>query len=649
MSKSAKHKILIIDDEKSNIIALTDILENDYDVLALRDSRKALETAERHMPDVILLDIIMPEMDGHEVIAALKANKKTCDIPVIFITGLDSRDAEEAGLKLGAADYITKPFHPAIVKIRISNQIKIVEGDIIKKHEVMVRNTLNAMENILNSIDAAIYATVPDTGEILFLNTYMKKQFGIKGDEAIGKYCYKIFRQGFEKMCDFCPCYNLNNDPDATIVWDEYLPEMDIHVRHSDNYITWYDGRKVHLQHAVDITQLVKTMEKAQEASRAKSDFLANMSHEVRTPLNAIVGMTTVGKRTNDVDKKDYSFGKIEEASTHLLSILNDILDLAKIEASKLVLAQVEFNIAEMIERVLAVTGVTADYMNHTLSINIDKKIPSTIIGDDKRLAQIIMNLVSNAIKFTEKGGKIDVDVFWDENSDDQHNLRIEVTDDGIGISPENQTKLFEAFEQAETGTTRTYSGTGLGLTITKQIVEAMNGTIWVESELGKGSKFVATVRVTPGSGSTKAVKAGKTANDTNAEAITSDMFTGKLMLAVEDMASNRYVLTSLMEDSGLNIDCAVNGKEALDMFAADPDKYDIIFMDVRMPIMNGYEATQNIRALDIPKAKDVPIIALTANMFNDDIEKCIDAGMNGHLGKPIDVNKVMEVLKTYL
>jgi len=649
MSKSAKHKILIIDDEKSNIIALTDILENDYDVLALRDSRKALETAERHMPDVILLDIIMPEMDGHEVIAALKANKKTCDIPVIFITGLDSRDAEEAGLKLGAADYITKPFHPAIVKIRISNQIKIVEGDIIKKHEVMVRNTLNAMENILNSIDAAIYATVPDTGEILFLNTYMKKQFGIKGDEAIGKYCYKIFRQGFEKMCDFCPCYNLNNDPDATIVWDEYLPEMDIHVRHSDNYITWYDGRKVHLQHAVDITQLVKTMEKAQEASRAKSDFLANMSHEVRTPLNAIVGMTTVGKRTNDVDKKDYSFGKIEEASTHLLSILNDILDLAKIEASKLVLAQVEFNIAEMIERVLAVTGVTADYMNHTLSINIDKKIPSTIIGDDKRLAQIIMNLVSNAIKFTEKGGKIDVDVFWDENSDDQHNLRIEVTDDGIGISPENQTKLFEAFEQAETGTTRTYSGTGLGLTITKQIVEAMNGNIWVESELGKGSKFVATVRVTPGSGSTKAVKAGKTANDTNAEAITSDMFTGKLMLAVEDMASNRYVLTSLMEDSGLNIDCAVNGKEALDMFAADPDKYDIIFMDVRMPIMNGYEATQNIRALDIPKAKDVPIIALTANMFNDDIEKCIDAGMNGHLGKPIDVNKVMEVLKTYL
>ncbi|MCL2627970.1 MAG: response regulator [Oscillospiraceae bacterium] len=650
MNKTEKHKILVIDDEKSNIIELTDILEESYDVLAVRDSLKAQEIAERQLPDIILLDVIMPEMDGYEVIEALKKSPKTRDIPVIFITGLDSIDAEEKGLGLGAADYITKPFHTAIVRMRINNQIKILESDIIKKHEQMVSNTLSSMESILNSIDASIYATIPETGEILFLNTYMKKSFGIEGDEAIGKYCYKVFRHGFEKMCKFCPCYELNENPDKVVVWDEYITEMDIHVRHSDCYIKWYDGRTVHLQHAVDITELVKTNERAQAASRAKSEFLANMSHEIRTPLNAIVGMTTIGKREKDAERKNYSFSKIDEASTHLLGIVNDILDLAKIEASKLVLLQVEFDFREMINKVLAMAHVGSDERNQTIDVSIDEKIPATIIGDDQRLSQVVANLLSNAVKFTNNNGKIKLDVQLSGKTDDYCELRVDVTDNGIGISPESLEKLFGAFEQVETGTTRSYRGTGLGLAISKQIVEAMNGRIWAQSQLEKGSTFSFTVRVLQGTGSVEAVSENDAAaSDKDNVETESDLFTGKLMLAVEDMASNRYVLTTLLENSGLNIDCAVNGKEALDMFAADPDKYDIIFMDVRMPIMNGYEATECIRALDIAKAKKIPIIALTANVFSDDIEKCLKAGMNGHIGKPMDVGKVIEVLKKYL
>ena len=493
-----KHSVLIVDDEKSNIIELTDILEAEYDVFALKDSRKAVETALRINPNVILLDIVMPYMDGYEVITSLKRNKKTNSIPIIFITALDSIEAEEKGLSLGAADYITKPFHAAIVKMRISNQIKILEHDIIKKHEKLVSNTLSSMESILNSLNTSIYVTVPDTGELLFVNTHMRKGFGIEDLDITGKFCYELFRNDTDKMCSFCPCIRLKAEPDSIIVWDEYFPEIDLHMRHSDCLINWYDGRNVHLQHAVDITELVKASEKSLSASKAKSEFLANMSHEIRTPLNAIVGMTTVGKREKNTDKKDYSFGKIEEATNHLLVIFNDILDLAKIEAKKMELLHEEFKVSEMIDKVLAVSSVNADAKNQELIVNICKKVPSTVVGDNQRLSQVILNLLSNAIKFTANDGIVKLEVFLNEKTADYYVLRFEVTDNGIGIPAQYQSRLFDAFEQAESGTTRKYGGTGLGLAITKNIVEAMGGEIWVESESGKGAKFIFTVQLAP-------------------------------------------------------------------------------------------------------------------------------------------------------
>ena len=636
MSNLKKFCILIIDDEKSNIIELTDILEAEYNVLAIKDSKKALETAERQMPDLILLDIIMPDMDGYEVITALKNNRKTCDIPVIFITGLDSIDAEEKGLSLGAADYITKPFHTAIVKMRIKNQFKIIEH--------------SAINDILNSIDASIYATVPETGELLFVNTYMKKEFGIEDIDVIGEYCYKIFRNDLDDICDFCPCYQLDKDPDAFIVWEEYIPEREMHVRHSDCYINWHDGRKVHLQHAVDITELVKTTEKAQAASRAKSEFLANMSHEIRTPMNSIIGMTAIGRKATDIEEKDFSFDRIEEASSHLLGIINDILDLSRIEADKMELSNVDFNLLNMIDKVVTIVQVNADEKDQVITVTVDEKTPVRLTGDDRRLSQVITNLLYNAIKFSYDGGDIWMDVSVTEKTDDYCELRVDITDSGIGISPENQERLFDAFEQAETGTTRTYGGTGLGLAIAKRIVEAMGGRIWVKSDLGVGTKFSFTVRFACSLDDPDA-PAGNNGTKNNDDIDTADIhiLNGKGLLIVEDMASNRFILTSLLKESGMLIDCAVNGIEALDMFKAGPGKYDIILMDVRMPVMNGYEATRHIRALDIPNAKEIPIIAVTANAFTDDIDKCIDAGMNGHIGKPIDYENLIKVLKKYL
>ena len=511
---------------------------------------------------------------------------------------------------------------------------------------IIKNNSLKALENILNSLDASVYVTAPDTGELLFVNTHLKKLFNIEGDEAIGKYCYKIFRNNLER-CSFCPCLRLSKDSDETIVWEEYLPELGMYVRHSDCYIDWPDGRKVHLQHSIDITEMVRATDKAQAASKAKSDFLASMSHEMRTPMNAIVGITAIGKKAKDIEGKKYALNKIEEASSHLLGVINDILDMAKIEANKLELAPVQYHFEKMLQKVLTVINFRADERQQVLIVNIDYKIPRLVVGDDQRMAQVITNLLSNAVKFSYEGGEICLNASLASETDDHCELLIEVSDNGIGISPEQQERLFGAFEQVQNGTSRKYGGTGLGLTITKRIVEMMDGRIWVESELDKGSKFICTVWVGRAPENEDDSSEGESLSEGAADGVY--RFEGKRLLIVEDIEINREILITLLEDSGLIIDCAENGKEALDIIKAEPEKYDIVFMDLRMPQMDGLEATRRIRSLPPRQRKKLPIVAMTANVFKEDIKACLAAGMDDHLGKPVDIDKVIGVLRKYL
>jgi len=387
-------------------------------------------------------------------------------------------------------------------------------------------------------------------------------------------------------------------------------------------------------------SQLEVALVKANAASRAKSDFLANMSHEMRTPLNAIIGMTLIGKKTGETEGKVHALNKIGDASSHLLGIVNDILDMAKIEADMLELSPVEFDFERMLEKVLNVIHFRADEKQHTVTVSIDKEIPRFIIGDDQRLAQAVTNLLANAVKFTPEGGSVHLDVSLAGELSGQCELRVEVTDSGIGISPAQLDKLFDAFEQADAGISREYGGTGLGLTITKRIVELMGGRIWAESELGKGAKFIFTVKVKTGS---------KDENASSIEAVYHGSFSDKRLLVAEDVEINREILVALLEDSGLIIDCAENGKEALDMVAADLEKYDIVFMDLQMPQMGGLEATRHIRALPARQRGRLPIVAMTANVFQDDIDACLAAGMDDYLGKPLDIDKVLDVLRKYL
>jgi len=557
------------------------------------------------------------------------------------------------------------------------------------------------------------------------------------------------------------------------------------------------------------LTELTKTKQEletaltaAESASHAKSTFLANMSHEIRTPMNAIIGMSAIGKSASDIERKDYCFSKIEGASQHLLGVINDILDMSKIEANKFELSFVEFNFEKMLQRVVDVINFRVEEKKQRFTVHIDNAIPETIIADDQRLAQVITNLIGNAVKFTPEKGFISLNTKFLGEENDLCAIQIDVSDSGIGISAEQQKNLFKSFQQAEADTSRRFGGTGLGLVISRNIVEMMNGKMWINSEPGKGSTFSFTIHAkkgtrtkrklladdvkrenlrilavdddpdilmyfknitdqlgvncdtagsgeeaikmlrqnggyniyfidwkmpgmdgieltkeikehSPDSGHSVAVmisavewsvvedKARKAGVDsflskplfpsTVADMIDkclgvehkdkeeeekpdiNGLFAGKRILLAEDVEINREIVQALLEPTKLEIDFAENGTEAVNKFKETPDKYELIFMDVQMPEMDGYEATRQIRAFeeklhsdsnangsasltggetrsdDRNLLKQIPIIAMTANVFKEDIEKCVAAGMNGHVGKPLNLEEVVEKLSGYL
>ena len=392
-----------------------------------------------------------------------------------------------------------------------------------------------------------------------------------------------------------------------------------------------------------DITDLVRARESAKSSDRAKSEFLARMSHEMRTPMNAIIGMASIGKSSPDVGKKDYTFKEIGEASDHLLGLINDILDMSKIEAGKLDLSFKAFRFADMLHRVNGIVNLLAAKKEQSFTTVVDDNTPGFIISDEQRLMQVIINLLSNAVKFTPNNGSISMKIRSLGETDGFCVLRFLVSDTGIGISEEQQQKLFHPFEQADGSSSRRFGGTGLGLAISKNIVERLDGKIWVESELGKGATFFFDIRAQISGEISKAPK--KSTNNDPVEG----MFIGKRVLIAEDVDINREIIATLLEITGIVIVFASNGADAVEKFSSEPESYDLILMDIQMPIMDGYEATRKIRLSGLPNALIIPIVAMTANVFREDVERCLSAGMNSHLGKPIDISEVIETLSEYL
>ena len=434
----------------------------------------------------------------------------------------------------------------------------------------------------------------------------------------------------------------------------QVTPMLDEYELVAGTMLSFHDmTESIHAQQAAEQARKL-----AEQSALAKSEFLARMSHEMRTPMNAIMGMATLAKSAEDPRRRLYCLDRIEEASQHLLGVINDILDMSTMKHDSFALSLHTFNLASLVRRTVNTMVLRIEERKQTFSLNLDEAIPTNIFSDEHRLAQVLGNLLSNAIKFTPEYGHITLTVkkITEENS--MACLRFEIQDTGIGISEEQQQELFVAFSQADGGFARKFSGLGLGLSIAKRIVSLLGGRIWVESAPGKGATFLfeISVKAMPAAAEFEntdgscPMQIEKTTEDTVSPSdLVAPLFAGRRILIAEDVEINREILASLLESTNIKIDFADDGVEVLEKFSADSKAYDAILMDIHMPVVDGYEATRRIRASGLPGAKAIPIIALTANVFPEDIRRCLDCGMNSHLGKPLAMDLLIAELKKYL
>ncbi|MDF2176707.1 response regulator [Aliiglaciecola sp. CAU 1673] len=507
---------LLVDDEKANLRLLSELLRQDMDIALAISGYQALDKACKLKPDLILLDVVMPELDGFETLKALQTNASTKDIPVIFVTGLDSAHDEEKGLRLGAKDYIAKPFSPEVVKARVNAQLEI------------------------------------------------------------------------------------------------------IHQRQ----------------------KLQQVSQELALADEAKSRFLANMSHEIRTPLTTVIGYAeAILAGEFREDEQQQALAAISQNGKHLLELLNDILDLAKIEDNRLEIEKLPVDLMGMLEEIRVLFADKALKKGLAFQLSPQFPLPSQIITDPTRLKQILVNLVGNAIKFTEKGF-VQIRI-----SCEPRTLIFEVKDSGIGIAKEQQTLLFDAFTQAEASVNRLHGGTGLGLAISKDLALKLGGDISLLSEKGQGSCFIFHMNLHEGPDNqwlTTIPLSPQKISQQHAGKSKVSKLSGRVLLA-DDYNEGRELVCRMLQTLGVQVTQVSDGAQLLEKSLAE--HFDLILTDINMPVMNGAEALRLLRSAGI----DTPVIALTANAMTHDVESYLQQGFAGHLAKPIVRDHFFRLMQQFL
>ena len=654
-------KILMVDDKSENLFALEVMLSNEtYLCVKASSGLEALKILRRDEGfAIILMDVQMPLMDGFETVELIRQNEKLKLIPIIFLTAsMDTPINVFKGYQAGAVDYMIKPISPEILRAKVAVFVDLY----LKTHELMVQKeqlkALNrdvlAHESLskysLSLIEAShdpLFA-IGVNGKITDLNNASVKITGVTREKLIGTdFCdyftdppkatqlyQEVFLKGF--VADY-PLIMLDGQLknvliNGSVFKDDQENVLGVVVVARD--VTLQKKTEAELMEAKLLAEKAtliaeKAKGKAESATliaenavKSKQQFLSNMSHEIRTPMNAIIGFTKVVLKTDLTAKQKEYLTAIKTSGDALIVLINDILDLAKVDAGKMTFEQTPFKLSMSISAMIHLFETKIQERNLKLVTHYDKNIPQVLVGDPVRLHQIILNLVSNAVKFTPKG-KITVSVNLLSEDNEKATVEFAVTDTGIGIQENKIPTIFENFQQATSGTSRLYGGTGLGLAIVKQLVQSQGGTIHVKSKVDEGSTFSFTL----------SFKKTKADAQTDEDTIEHDPEIKDMkVLVVEDIALNQLLMKTVLDDFGFECDIAGNGKIAIEKLKYNA--YDIILMDLQMPEMNGFEATQYIRQT---MNLTIPIIALTADVTTVDLEKCTAVGMDDYMAKPID------------